>query len=82
VTVPEPETAAKAAHDMIVAIASPPGMGAVSEVIKSISLDAIPPLDMMFPARIKRGIDRRISLFAASHASTTILLITPSPNAQ
>ena len=82
VTVPDPETAAKAAQDMIVAIANPPGIGAVNEVIKSISLDAIPPLDIIFPAKIKSGMDSKISLFAASHASTTILLITPSPNAQ
>ena len=82
VTVPDPETAAKAAHDRIVAIAKPPGIGAVSAVIKSISLEAIPPLDIIFPASMNRGIDKRISLLAASHASTTILLITASPKAQ
>ena len=79
---PDPETAANAAQESIVAIARPPGIGAVSDFIKSINLEAIPPLDIIFPARINRGIERRMSLLAASHASTTILLITPSPKAQ
>ena len=82
VTVPDPETAANAAQERIVAMAKPPGIGAVSAFIRSINLDAIPPFDMIFPANIKRGIESRISLFAASQASTTILLITPSPKAQ
>ena len=38
-TVPDPDTAANAAQDMIVAIANPPGIGAVNEVIKSMSRD-------------------------------------------
>ena len=82
VTVPEPDTAANAAHERMVAIARPPGIGAVRDFIKSMSLEAIPPRDIKFPARINKGIDKRISLFAASQASTTILLITPSPKAQ
>ena len=55
---------------------------AVNEVIKSMSRDAIPPLDMIFPASMNNGMESNMSLFAASHASTTILLMTPSPNAQ
>ena len=81
-TVPDPDTAANAAQDMIVAMANPPGIGAVNEVIKSMSRDAIPPLDIIFPASMNNGIESNMSLFAASHASTTILLMTPSPNAQ
>ena len=45
VTVPEPDTAANAAHERMVAIARPPGIGAGRDFIKSMSLEAIPPRD-------------------------------------
>ncbi len=79
VTVEEPDIAANSAQDNTVAMAKPPGTGAVTTRISRIRRLAIVPWDMMLPAKRYSGIDNSTSLLSASQPSITILLITPSP---
>ena len=79
VTIDEPDIAAKTAHERMVATASPPGSGLVTDETTAIRRSAIEPRDITPPHRMKSGIERITSLSRPTHMSSMMSSRLPRP---